>query len=64
MPKKTKGASEYGKTTPTSDITDDLASHSEITNPGALAAWIRRKSLGMNKSEFAKYGAKMKREGK
>jgi hypothetical protein len=63
MAKKTKGASKYGRTTPTSDITDDLKDHPEISNPGALAAWIRRKSLGMSKSEFAKYGARKKREG-
>jgi hypothetical protein len=62
--KTTKGASDYGKNTPTADITADLEKHPEIETPGALAAWIRRKSLGMSKSEFAKYGARMKREGK
>ncbi len=58
------GLKKYGQATPTSDITKDLESHSEIDNPGALAAWVRRKGLGMNKSEFAKYGAAQKRAGK
>lgn len=60
--KMSAGLAEYGRKTPTTDIAEDVKDAAD--DPGALAAWIRRRAKGMSKSEFARYGARMKREGK
>lgn len=55
MPKPmAKGLMKYGKTNKTKSIKADLEGKAD--DPGALAAWVRRQSLGQ--AEFKRHQAK------